>query len=189
MIKVANRTRLGLYLKDEKIKRQIKVAAAKRGMTVTAYCTQAIEEYLIRDSDMTRTVEYGANHKVSPATIKLLIAERNKGKSLRQVGQMFGRSGERIRKLLYDRPEVRLPTEKKVAARLGYPTRWLVRLRKEGLVKPVKYQGWRYSEEQVRQIPSLIAQTRRCERCGRPRPFQSAKYCSKECRQYLWKHR
>ena len=48
---MANRTRLGLYLKDEEIKRQIKVAAAKRGMTVTAYCAQAIEELLMRDGE------------------------------------------------------------------------------------------------------------------------------------------
>ena len=48
---MANRARLGLYLKDEEIKRQIKVAAAKRGMTTTAYCTQAIEERLMRDGE------------------------------------------------------------------------------------------------------------------------------------------
>lgn len=48
---MANRTRLGFYLKDEEIKREIKVAAAKCGMTVTAYCAQAIEEHLIRDGE------------------------------------------------------------------------------------------------------------------------------------------
>lgn len=45
------KTRLGLYLKGEEIKRQIKVAAAKRGMTATDYCAQAIEERLIRDGE------------------------------------------------------------------------------------------------------------------------------------------
>ncbi len=139
---------------------------------------------------MTKTIEYsGANHRVSPATIELITGERNKGKSLRQVGQMFGRSGERIRQLLanYDCPQVRLLPEKRVAAKLGYPLWWLVRLRKEGLVKPVKQGCWGYSEEQVRQIPSLIAETRRCERCGRPRPPHSSEFCG-ECRQYMRKH-
>ena len=139
---------------------------------------------------MTKTIEYsGDNHKVSPATIELIIGERNKGKSLRQVGQMFGRSGERVRKLLanYDCPQARLLPEKRVAAKLGYPVWWLVRLRKEGLVKPVKHGSWLYSEEQVRQIPSLIAEIRRCERCGRLRPPHSSKFCG-ECRQYIRKH-
>lgn len=48
---MANKARLGLYLKDEGIKRQAKVAAAKRGMTTTAYCAQAIEERLMRDGE------------------------------------------------------------------------------------------------------------------------------------------
>jgi hypothetical protein len=51
VIKVANKARLGLYLEDEEIKRQIKVAAAKRGMTATDYCAQAIKERLIRDGE------------------------------------------------------------------------------------------------------------------------------------------
>jgi hypothetical protein len=50
-MEVAKKARLGLYLKDEEMKRQIKVAAAKRGMTATDYCAQAIEERLIRDGE------------------------------------------------------------------------------------------------------------------------------------------
>ena len=48
---MAKKARLGLYLEDEEIKRQIKVAAAKRGRTVTDYCAGAIEERLIRDGE------------------------------------------------------------------------------------------------------------------------------------------
>jgi len=48
---VADRTRLGLYLEDAETKKQIKAAAAKRGMTTTAYCARAIEERLIRDGE------------------------------------------------------------------------------------------------------------------------------------------
>jgi len=51
VIGMATRARLGLYLKNEEIKRQIKVAAAKRGMTATDYCARAIEERLVRDGE------------------------------------------------------------------------------------------------------------------------------------------
>ena len=48
---MAKKARLGLYLEDEEFKRQIKVAAAKRGMTTTDYCAQAIEERLVKDGE------------------------------------------------------------------------------------------------------------------------------------------
>ncbi len=139
---------------------------------------------------MQQTVDY-TNNKVSPATVELLIRERCKGKSLRQLGQMCNRSGERVRKVLakYGPPQVRLLPEKRVASQLGYPTWWLTRLRKEGIINPVRPGGrWLYSEEQVRQIPALIAEARRCQRCGRPRPPGSVRFCT-ECSQYREKHR
>lgn len=49
---VTKKARLGLYLEDEIMRRQIKVAAAKRGMSTTAYCTQAIKERLMRDGEL-----------------------------------------------------------------------------------------------------------------------------------------
>lgn len=49
---VTKKTRLGLYLEDEITRRRIKVAAAKRNMSTTAYCTQAIKERLVRDGEM-----------------------------------------------------------------------------------------------------------------------------------------
>ena len=122
---------------------------------------------------------------------ELLIDERSKGKSLRQLGQMFNTSHERVRQLLakYDRSQVTLLAEHKVAADLGCPVWWLVKLRKEGIIRPIKPGGfWLYSEEQVRQIPSLIAETRKCEQCGKPRPRQSQRLC-RECRQYSKKQR
>jgi len=60
---VANKARLGLYLKDEEVKRQIKVAAARRGMTVTDYCARAIEERLIKDGE--RSAEGEDKNKVA----------------------------------------------------------------------------------------------------------------------------
>ena len=49
---VTKKARLGLYLEDEEVRRQIKVAAAKRGMSTTAYCAQAIKERLVRDGEI-----------------------------------------------------------------------------------------------------------------------------------------
>ena len=138
---------------------------------------------------MQRTVEYTKN-RVSPATVELLIRERSKGKTLKQVGQMFGRSHERIRQVLakYGPSQVTLLAEDRVAANLGYPTQWLARLRKEGVINPIRPGGRRlYSEEQVRQIPALIAEKRKCEQCGKPRPPGSQRLCE-ECRQYRRKH-
>jgi len=121
---------------------------------------------------------------------ELLIRERSKGKSLRQLGQMFGMSHESIRQLLgkYDQSKVTLLLEKRVAADLGYPVLWLTQLRKEGIIKPIKRGFWLYSEEQVRQIPSFIAEKRKCEQCGKPRPRMSQRFCRK-CSQYRKKQR
>ena len=49
---MTKKARLGLYLEDETVRRQIKVAAAKRGMSTTAYCAQAIKERLLRDGEI-----------------------------------------------------------------------------------------------------------------------------------------
>ena len=140
---------------------------------------------------MQKTLEQTrANNRVSPE-IELLIRERSKGKSLRQLGQMFGRSHERIRQILakYDQSRVTLVPEQTVAAKLGYPVPWLTKLRKEGIIKPIKPGGfWLYSEEQVRQIPPLIDETRKCEQCGKPRPVGSQKFC-RDCSQYRRKQR
>jgi len=46
------KTRLGLYIQDEEMKRHIKVAAAKRGISTTAYCAQAIKERLVREGEI-----------------------------------------------------------------------------------------------------------------------------------------
>ena len=49
---MTRKARLGLYLEDEEIKKQIKIAAARRGVSTTAYCAQAIRERLQRDGEM-----------------------------------------------------------------------------------------------------------------------------------------
>ena len=130
------------------------------------------------------------NNRVSSECIELLIRERSKGKSLRQLGQMFDRSHERIRQILArcDLPQEPLLSERRVATKLGYPVNWLARLRKEGLTSPIKRRHfWLYSEEQVSQIASLITERRKCERCGAPRPPGFRMFC-RECSQYRKKH-
>ncbi len=49
---MTRKARLGLYLEDEEIKKQIKIAAARRGISTTAYCAEAIRERLQRDGEM-----------------------------------------------------------------------------------------------------------------------------------------
>jgi len=49
---VTRKARLGLYLEDETMRRQIKVAAARRGMSSTAYCTEAIRDRLVTDGEI-----------------------------------------------------------------------------------------------------------------------------------------
>lgn len=49
---MTRKARIGLYLENEEIKRQIKMVAAKRGISTTAYCAQAIEDRLKRDGEV-----------------------------------------------------------------------------------------------------------------------------------------
>jgi uncharacterized protein (DUF1778 family) len=46
------RARLSLYLRDDKFRRQIKVAAAKRGLSISDYCMKAIERQLMQDGEL-----------------------------------------------------------------------------------------------------------------------------------------
>jgi hypothetical protein len=127
----------------------------------------------------------------APLDIELIIQERNRGKSLRQLGQMFGISHEQVRQILakHGQSRVTFLAENTVAVKLEYPVAWLIQLRKEELINPTKPGGhWLYSEEQIRQIPSLIAQMRRCDRCGQTRPIGYRRFC-RECSQYWKRHR
>jgi DNA-binding MarR family transcriptional regulator len=66
---------------------------------------------------------------------------------------------------------------------------WLTRLRKEGIIKPVRPgHFWLYSEEQIQQIPSLIAESRKCLKCGKLRPPGTRKFCRECSPQYRKEH-
>ncbi len=54
---MTRKARLGLYLEDGEIKKQIKIAAVKRGISTTAYCAEAIRERLQRDGEMSDKVD------------------------------------------------------------------------------------------------------------------------------------
>ena len=45
------KARIGIYLEDEEVAKQIKIAAAKRGTSVSQYCGDAIEERLVKDGE------------------------------------------------------------------------------------------------------------------------------------------
>jgi hypothetical protein len=49
---MGKKARLGLYLEDEETKRRIKIAAARKGVSTTTYCTEAIKERLMKDGEM-----------------------------------------------------------------------------------------------------------------------------------------
>jgi len=58
---VTKKARLSLYLEDEEFKRQVKVAAAKRGLAVTDYCTEAIGERLMKDGERSMAKSKSSN--------------------------------------------------------------------------------------------------------------------------------
>jgi hypothetical protein len=66
---VAKKARLGLYLEDEEVKRQIKIAAAKRGMTVTDYCAEAIEGRLVEDGERSMAESKSRNTNKEKSTL------------------------------------------------------------------------------------------------------------------------
>jgi hypothetical protein len=69
---------------------------------------------------MQKTLEHFRIKNVSQATLELLIHERNKGKSLGRMGQMFGISYEQVRRILakHSPTRVALLAENTVAAKL-----------------------------------------------------------------------
>ena len=54
---MTRKTRLGLYLEDDEIKKHIKIAAARRGISTTAYCAEAIRERLHRDGEVSDKID------------------------------------------------------------------------------------------------------------------------------------
>jgi hypothetical protein len=49
---MSKKARLGLYLENEDVKKRVKIAAAKRGLSTTTYCVRAIKDQLRRDGEV-----------------------------------------------------------------------------------------------------------------------------------------
>jgi len=75
---MTRKARLGLYLEDEEIKKQIKIAAARRGISTTVYCAEAIRERLQRDGEM--------SDKVSKDRLALLSRMDNLRREIGPIG-------------------------------------------------------------------------------------------------------
>jgi len=48
---LTKRPRLNIYLGNSELRRRIKIAAARRDLSITDYCTRAITEQMIRDGE------------------------------------------------------------------------------------------------------------------------------------------
>ena len=57
------RARLSLYLTDDKLRRQIKVAAAKRGLSISDYCVKAIQRQLLDDGEVSVREVYASREE------------------------------------------------------------------------------------------------------------------------------
>ncbi len=80
---MAKKARLGLYLEDEELKKQIKIAAAKHGTSVTDYCVEAIEDRLITEGE--RGAAQSKNRK-SNARAELLTRMDQLRKAIGPIG-------------------------------------------------------------------------------------------------------
>jgi hypothetical protein len=88
---VLKKARLSLYLEDEETKRQIKIAAAKRGRTVTDYCAEAIEERLVRDGE--RSMAKSKSRNANKERLALLA---RMGQLRREIGPIGLRTSELV---------------------------------------------------------------------------------------------
>lgn len=81
---LSSRARLNIYLADEDMKRQIKIAAAKRDLSITEYCAKAIEYQLISDGE--RTNNGMQKVKVPKEKLELLARMDKRRKRIGPIG-------------------------------------------------------------------------------------------------------
>lgn len=80
----AKRPRLNIYLADEETRRQIRVAAAKRDLSITEYCARAIEEQLVSDGE--RPPNRGAIYKTPREKLELLARMDERRQRIGPIG-------------------------------------------------------------------------------------------------------
>ena len=83
---MVRKARLGLYLEDEDLKRQIKIAAAKQGISTTKYCTEAVKARLIKEGETVKTADQRK---------KALLGRMNELRD--QIGPVGTRSAELVK--------------------------------------------------------------------------------------------
>ncbi len=82
-----NRDRVNIYLDDPEMKREIKIAAAKRSISQSAYCVEAIRQQL--DQDRTEVTEERAGQRMQDAA-----------EALDRLRREIGRVGIPVRELI-----------------------------------------------------------------------------------------
>ncbi|MCK9288506.1 MAG: hypothetical protein M0P29_13180 [Sphaerochaetaceae bacterium] len=112
--------------------------------------------------------------------VEKIVALRKEGYHLRRIGSQVGLSGERVRQILKQAGfETERLGDKEVAYKVGYPTRIVRRLKKQGLIKPsLPNRG--YSPEQIPEIKKIMTEYFKCKHCGKRRPTKNRAYCD-EC--------
>ena len=88
---MTKKARLSLYLQDEEFKRQVKIAAAKRGLAVTDYCAEAIEERLIREGE--RSMAKSRSRNANKERLALLT---RMDKLTQEIGPIGSRTAELV---------------------------------------------------------------------------------------------
>ncbi|MBA7704674.1 hypothetical protein ES703_113491 [subsurface metagenome] len=143
---------------------------------------------------MTRAVEIDALREANIGIWQThdgqIMAERQKGKPLEQVGsELGGVTRERVRQVLkkhYGTTEIRLLTETEVAGQLGVSRFLVARIRKGGIVKPQHF-GVRYfySQQDVEAVKKYIQEHALCPMCGGHKSI-SSRACSSCWHRHRW---
>jgi hypothetical protein len=77
------RARLNIYLPDPAVRRQVKTAAARRDVSVSEYCLEAITAQLAREADLPTTEDLPLMQKTVVAEARRFQAEAFGGRVFR----------------------------------------------------------------------------------------------------------
>ncbi|MBI4333493.1 MAG: hypothetical protein HY673_19685 [Chloroflexi bacterium] len=77
------KARIGIYLEDEEMAKQVKIAAAKRRTSVSRYCGRAIEERLVKDRERAPVERSG---EISKEKLAFLARMDRRSKRIGPIG-------------------------------------------------------------------------------------------------------
>ncbi len=86
-------TRINIYLNDRDLKTQIKFAAARRGVSISAYCEKAIRNRLVNEGSMDNT-------KVESRQPELIESAKEAARELDQLRHKIGPISVPVRDLI-----------------------------------------------------------------------------------------